>query len=215
MTYKQILILMEEAGLSPEAFASRMGISGMTIRRWREESPSEELSLRYQPSLLQAVSELICEGLLSSSSPRVKAVMMESGAAPFNSIMKTMGVDMDGLLSSDARSSQQGDGIITGLSQIGSDLSKRDAVEKNSGKIRSFKKLGTDWSNRISALVRVIKSTRMTLYDKVVAYGALFYLINIFDLIPDYMPVIGMLDDLAVLGLAAAYYQKRFKNNKF
>jgi uncharacterized membrane protein YkvA (DUF1232 family) len=37
----------------------------------------------------------------------------------------------------------------------------------------------------------------------------LFYLICPFDLIPDNIPVFGMIDDYAILGVAWEYYVKR------
>jgi uncharacterized membrane protein YkvA (DUF1232 family) len=46
--------------------------------------------------------------------------------------------------------------------------------------------------------------------EKLSAYGALFYLITVFDLIPDTIPVFGVLDDFAILGIVTAYYLRKF-----
>ena len=51
---------------------------------------------------------------------------------------------------------------------------------------------------------------RLVLSHLYVAFGALFYLICPFDLIPDAIPVIGYADDFIVLGIAVLYYRKRF-----
>jgi uncharacterized membrane protein YkvA (DUF1232 family) len=45
-----------------------------------------------------------------------------------------------------------------------------------------------------------------------VAYGALYYLLCPLDLIPDNVPVFGLMDDYCVLGLAASHYAKKHKN---
>jgi uncharacterized membrane protein YkvA (DUF1232 family) len=70
--------------------------------------------------------------------------------------------------------------------------------------------MGKDWAERISSLMKVLESNELHTFDKLVAYGALFYLIFPFDLIPDYIPVFGYMDDFIVLGFAVAYYIKRF-----
>ena len=57
----------------------------------------------------------------------------------------------------------------------------------------------------------MIGSEKISILDKFVAYGALFYLVMVFDLIPDTVPVFGLLDDFAILGIATAYYVKRAK----
>ena len=85
-------------------------------------------------------------------------------------------------------------------------------VDKQKKKILSFKKLGLEWSERISILTGVIASKKLSALDKFMAYGALFYLVMVFDLIPDTVPVFGMLDDFAILGIAATYYLKRAKS---
>jgi uncharacterized membrane protein YkvA (DUF1232 family) len=58
--------------------------------------------------------------------------------------------------------------------------------------------------------MKVLNSRDLHTFDKLVAYGALFYLLCPFDLIPDYVPVFGYMDDFIVLGFAVAYYVKRF-----
>ena len=46
--------------------------------------------------------------------------------------------------------------------------------------------------------------------DKLVAFGALFYLIAPFDLIPDAIPLFGYVDDFIILGIAALYVRTRY-----
>jgi uncharacterized membrane protein YkvA (DUF1232 family) len=48
----------------------------------------------------------------------------------------------------------------------------------------------------------------MSLTDKFIAYGALFYLLTPIDFIPDNIPFLGFFDDFAILGFAATYYMK-------
>ena len=50
-----------------------------------------------------------------------------------------------------------------------------------------FQKLGQAWKDKIAVLRRVVKDEHLALAEKVVAYGALFYLITPFDLIPDHV----------------------------
>lgn len=71
-----------------------------------------------------------------------------------------------------------------------------------------FQKLKTQRFDQIfhefcSRLYEVAKSPSTTTKVKAIAIGALLYFINPIDLIPDHTPVIGFVDDLAVLSLAA------------
>ncbi|MBI3558033.1 MAG: DUF1232 domain-containing protein [Deltaproteobacteria bacterium] len=50
-----------------------------------------------------------------------------------------------------------------------------------------------------------VRSKKFTTSQKAVCAGALLYLVNPLDLIPDAIPVIGYLDDFAVLSLAVAF----------
>ena len=104
----------------------------------------------------------------------------------------------------------QQDKMTIALSQIGVNEKRRAEVDQAKEKLQGFKKLGQDWNERISALWTIVRSTKLTPIDKLVAYGALFYLIFPFDLIPDHLPVVGLIDDFGVLGFAMAYYLKKF-----
>ena len=57
-----------------------------------------------------------------------------------------------------------------------------------------------------SAIVGYLKDARVPLWRKLVGVGALFYLVWPFDLIPDYIPILGWLDDVGVLTAAAFFY---------
>ncbi|PWU19432.1 MAG: hypothetical protein C5B49_05785 [Bdellovibrio sp.] len=96
------------------------------------------------------------------------------------------------------------------LSQIGGDDHHKAEVEGAEKKLTYFRKMGLEWQNRISVLHRILRSNQLSTIDKLVAYGALFYLITPFDLIPDHIPAIGLIDDFGVLGFAVAFYLQRF-----
>jgi uncharacterized membrane protein YkvA (DUF1232 family) len=50
-----------------------------------------------------------------------------------------------------------------------------------------------------------------SIVEKSVAIGALLYFITPVDAIPDYLPVVGFLDDAGVIALAVTYYGKKLK----
>ena len=102
------------------------------------------------------------------------------------------------------------DKITAVLSNLGNSSKIRHQVDGSSRKILKFAEWGSAWKFRIKLMMKVIHSKELTLVDQLVAYGALFYLILPFDLIPDSIPVFGYVDDFGILGFAAAYYCKRF-----
>jgi uncharacterized membrane protein YkvA (DUF1232 family) len=201
-----LLSLFEEAGLSPEKGAELLGVSGMTLRRWRSQPGRAQLPKVYERAAEEAVHRLIADGKLSASSPLIRSVIESSRALSFQTTLKSLGFSASMLKGSNF----QADAIVRGLSEIGGDEARKSEVDHNKKKIFSFAKLGDDWKRRIEGLWTVLQSKDLTLLDKLVAYGALFYLLTPFDLIPDYIPVFGLLDDFAILGLAIVYYAKRY-----
>ena len=208
MKYSHLLTIQKEAKLSPEQLAGKLGVSGMTLRRWRDQPLGRDLPPLYAKAMIGAVHQLVNDGRLSVASSSVKAVVAEQGRRSEVGIPLASGFSEEVLVGEkyDLRKMTQS------LFEIGSSEFKRKEVARSETAIRSFKRKGRQWAARISALMNVLKSDELHAFDKLVAYGALFYLINPFDIIPDYIPVFGYMDDFFILGLAAAYYLKRFPN---
>lgn len=206
MTYSQLFAVLKDSGLSPEQAARKIGVSGMTLRRWQARPGGAALDKVYEPAVETAVHQWVSEGVLSRERPSVRAVIEGSSALSFETTLKSLGFSTSLLKTSGDPS----EALMVGLSGIGGDASRQREVEEGKKKIFSFAKMGADWKERISGLWKVLESDKLTLLDKLVAYGALFYLLTPFDLIPDYIPVIGLLDDYAVLGLALVYYARRY-----
>jgi len=206
MRYSHLLTLEREAKLSPEQLAEKLGVSGMTLRRWRDQPGEKDLPALYAKALIGVIYQLVNEGRLSIGSSSVKVVVAEQGrgsgsAAPLDPALP------GGLLRDGACDPQR---MTQELFETGSNEFKRGEIAKNESRILAFKRRGREWAVRVSSLMTILKSGEIQAFDKLVAYGALFYLINPFDIIPDYIPLFGYVDDFFVLGLAMAYYLKRF-----
>jgi uncharacterized membrane protein YkvA (DUF1232 family) len=206
MQYSHLLSLLEEARMSPEQLGKRLGVSGMTVRRWGEKHSHEELPLLYQKALQDVVRQLVAESRLSLDSSSVKALTAEGKNLPMVSADNSLGVTQNMLKLAEKNPKA----LMETLSELGANDAKQAEVDHHKKKILSFKRMGKEWSTRISSLMKVLESKELHTFDKLVAYGALFYLICPFDLIPDWIPVFGYMDDFIVLGFAVAYYVKRF-----
>lgn len=201
-----MLSLMKATGYSPEELGEAIGVSGMTLRRWLKKPKQARVPRVYIPAVRDACYRFIAEGRLDPGLPVVRAVLSETPSSEYQAALRNLGLQHG--FEIDQPGSQ--DQILAGLFQIGSQTEKRSEVEENSGKVLSFKKLGDEWSGRISALWKIIRSKKLASPDKLVAYGALFYLLTPIDFIPDQIPFFGLLDDFTVLGIAVAYYTSRF-----
>jgi uncharacterized membrane protein YkvA (DUF1232 family) len=207
MKISHLLILMRETDLSPEQMAERLGISNMTIRRWMKRPTGETLPVIYEKTVWDAVYQMVAEGMLLPGSAFVQRAVKESQKVYFSAAMKSLGFKGPGR----KRPSFSMESIMEGLSQIGTLEGHQTEVEKHRKKILSFVRLGKDWKRRISTLMKVVSSTQLSGKEKLVAYGALFYLICPLDLIPDNVPVFGLMDDYCVLGFASDHYADKYK----
>ena len=198
---------MEEAELSPEELARRLEISNMTVRRWMKKPLGEEMPVLYEKALRDAIYQLVVEELLPTGSKSFQLAVKIGQRASFEAVIKGLGFNT-------APQDKPGfapDRLLAGLSQIGAQESQQAEVQLNRKKILNFSRMGAEWKERITPLLRVIRSQRLSRVDKLVAYGALFYLICPLDLIPDNVPVFGLMDDFCVLGFAAEHYVKKHK----
>jgi uncharacterized membrane protein YkvA (DUF1232 family) len=197
---------MEAADLSPEQLGKRLGVSGMTLRRWKAHPPAGELPKIYEKALIGVIHELVGEGKLTTTHPVVQAVMTTNQWDPMTTAVAALGIEPATLKGGVANEKR----LMENLSQIGLKGTNKSEVDRNKSRIMSFKKMGAEWGRRVTSLWKVVTSAELNTMDKLVAYGALFYLICPFDLIPDWIPVFGYMDDYIVLGFAVAYYMKRF-----
>ena len=197
---------MAETGLSPEQLASRLGVGNMTLRRWKKVAGKKEVPKPYERSIIEGFYQLLIEGHLSPDSVPLQEAIASSPSLSFQAAIQGLGVAGDVL---DIPANQE-DKMAVVLCQIGSSDSRKKEVDESRPRLQTLKKMGQEWTQRISTLMQVVQSTKLTALDKFVAYGALFYLICPFDLIPDQIPVIGFIDDFGVISFAVAFYIKKF-----
>ena len=181
----------------------------MTYRRWMDAKTAPKVIPElYVRSVMQGIYQLVSEGFLSFESPRVKKLMSTHFQDGYQlAVLAELGLPKDF-----AKNLKDGhdDRIASSLAKIGSTSKKQKSVEKNSTLLKKCQTFGVEWKQRISQLTTVISAKGIPPIDKFVAYGALFYLITPFDLIPDSIPVFGFLDDFGVLGIAALHYSRKF-----
>ncbi len=178
----------------------------MTLRRWLKKPKHTLVPRVYVPAFRDACYRMIAEGRLDPGLPVVQAIVSDSPSSEYQAALRNLGLERGFQI----KGSGSLDQVLGGLFQIGSQSEKQSQVEEGSEKVFSFKKLGAEWASRITTLWKIIRSKNLSLPDKLVAYGALFYLLTPIDFIPDQIPFFGMLDDYAVLGIAVAYYTRRF-----
>ena len=202
--------LLEETGLSAEALGEQIDVSGMTIRRWSKPSLQKTLPPYLIRSLTYGVYKLISSGTLSSSSPLAARLLGQQSSLAFEAALKNLGFSPDKIVEGES-----GDQQLAFLSEIGSKAEHRAILDSREKDLLDFKSKSTLLNKRISRLLSILKNPLFELIDKLVAYGALFYLLTPIDLIPDYMPLVGLIDDIGVLSIASAHYVARpFKDSK-
>ena len=205
MNYGQLLSVLHKAGLSPEKAGRELGVSGMTVRRWHHKHKSEELPEIYRFAIAPLLRRLIGDGVLHPDDPDVAATFAQS-EDPFQKTLRELGITLEAL-----GSPNKSQGIVAkGLATIGKNERRQHQVQGSGKMLTRFKAMGAEWRSRIEDLTLALRSNEIDPLDKLVAFGALFYLICPFDLIPDAIPIFGLADDFIVLGIAVLYYRKRF-----
>ena len=159
----------------------------------------------YERAFRPVFDDFIAQGLMGEDSPAARS-SAESRKNSFQAILKNLGFPENFLKSG----FQDSRAMLDGLSKVGNDAKRKSEVDRRKKKIASFGRIGEEWKERTGGLLAVIRSKDLIAADKFVAYGALFYLLMPLDLIPDSIPVIGLLDDFSVLGIALWFYRDRF-----
>lgn len=209
MTYSQLKKIIQQTGLSPEALAKVFKVSNMTLRRWSKAPGQDNVPEGSEPALIEGIHILVTEGKLDPQSAEVKAVVAGSTSNSFGAALSNLGIS-----ATDVSSTPQADKMAMALYQIGANADHRSQVDKGEKKLDWFRKQGKDWKKHIGVLYDVVRAPKISTVDKMIAYGALFYLIAPFDLIPDTLPFAGVVDDYSFLTMAAAYYIAKVPKHK-
>jgi uncharacterized membrane protein YkvA (DUF1232 family) len=206
--------LLVRSQQSPEQLGARMGISGMSIRRWMGDAskrrPGSGIPLGYEGPLARALYELLSEGRLSMEDATAREVLSREAPSFFAASLNQL---CGGLVP--PGNPQDPEAWIGILNAIGQNPQKQEFITEaiRTQKMSRFEKLGADWKARIRELRAVLSDPNVPRLHWGVAVGALFYLLNPYDLIPDFVPFAGLLDDLATLEAARLYYRRWFPNS--
>ncbi len=179
---------LENRGWSPEIFAKEVKLSHMTIRRWLSKEDSKVLPAKYFVILAPHL------GLASASTAFTESLAPTDVASHFSATSIS--------------------GMVDDLEKTGHGCLNTETVTndiKTKLKRERFDKIFVEYCR---TLMRVITSSESSKKSKAIAIGALVYFLNPIDLIPDHIPVIGYLDDLAVLSLAVNTLSKEVNKLK-
>ncbi len=182
--------LLEERKISPEIFSKQVKISPMTLRRLIKKAPSTLIPEKYHPAL----------DLLTGVGPSVPL----SGTQPALGKIQTI-LNM--------RPGSSFDSVIAELEETGRQCDDFKRLEAETTAKCSDPNIGRELLDLVKTAVKSLFSNEVPIKYKAVVAGALLYFINPIDLIPDTIPVIGYLDDFAVLTLAMGMLIK-FKQGK-
>lgn len=198
--------LVAESGLSPEQLSGSMQISPMTLRRLLKRPPSDTVPETYETLVHEGVYRLIIDGKLPASSTMAQKILSGGRLRSFDATIHALGFSETAM----GQGTDMDDRIIIGLTQIGSNPERQQAVQEGQGIMARFEKLSKEWAAKIGTLRKALASRELTTFEKFAAYGALFYVIMPTDLIPDTIPVFGLVDDFTMVTIVAAYYLARF-----
>lgn len=198
--------LIVESGMSPEQLAAPLQISSMTLRRLLKLPDADPLPSSYETLVDEGVYRLIIDGKLPAGSTIGETILSAARRRSFDATIHALGFSESAM----EQGSNMDDRLIIGLTQIGSSAERQSAVMEGKSLMGRFEQLSKDWGGKLRTLWKVLASSELTTFEKFAAYGALFYVLVPGDLIPDSIPLFGLVDDFAIVSIVVAYYLRRF-----
>ncbi|HWU42313.1 MAG TPA: YkvA family protein [Bdellovibrio sp.] len=205
MKVNQIAKLIKDTGLSPERLALYFQVSNMTLRRWLKKPAVYQIPTQYETNLYQGILSLVRDGFLKRENPVVfEAYDFMQSLSTKNSFMM-----MDLSIEDFEKNVQNEEHMVELCLKLGQKDNSLSYIQENEEKLREYESSHKSFGEKVSSLWKILKSVDVQPSHKYVAIGALFYLLFPFDFIPDAIPGVGFLDDMAVLAVAMNYYFKK------
>ena len=177
-TVEDLTKYLAQKELSPETFAKEAKISGMTVRRWLLRPSAQPIPEKYHATL-----DLVTENRQPEPVPFDMHSVLEQSGSSF-------------------------EGLISELEESGRKCQDLEKLEKDTKAKFKDKNIGKELRSQVNLVLKSIFSKKLPLKYKAICIGAVLYFINPFDLIPDAIPVVGYLDDFAVLTLVVGILGK-------
>lgn len=207
MKGEEIRNLLSETGISAETFALKLELSGMSVRRWVRAAGSH-IPARYHALIVRAVCQLVEQDSIDASLPAVRRILDQQDDTSFRVALRQLDVAMPTSKRRSPKEQKQFSAtILTTLFQIGSKPEHQTGSTRLNRQTQQFRRIDKQWAGLITPLINVIKARKSNSFSKAIAFGALFYLITIIDLIPDTIPALGLLDDFSILTIAVEHYR--------
>jgi uncharacterized membrane protein YkvA (DUF1232 family) len=204
MIFSQILKVIHDLEMSTGQLAPYIGISDMTLRRWFDK-PNLEVPLLYENALREGIFQLIQERRVSVRTPLIREFLDGKFSNRFNAAVTELKIQ--GNIETFEGSVQEKTEAV--LSLIGQSEENRREVGQQTAQIASLRDLGRDWKSGIDSLVEITRSKEISLSNKFVAYGALYYLISPMSLIPRSITALGYIDHFGMLCIAVSFYSRQ------
>lgn len=183
----QLKSYLKKHSLSPETFATQVKISNMTIRRMLKETGSAKISEKYHATFDAA-----------TAAHPAGEIAGENGAENF---------DFSGAENDFTE-------LLADLEKQGTDCVNEQKIQSDAEQKTKDPLVGNSLKSKVFWLLNVVRDRNGGFKSKAIALGALLYFINPIDLIPDATPVVGYLDDYAVLSLSAALIIKQKRGER-
>jgi uncharacterized membrane protein YkvA (DUF1232 family) len=207
MKISQLNKILKDSNQSPEKLAQYFQVSNMTLRRWMQKGGTGKIPAQYHSNIYQGILALARDGMLEKDS----ALVHEAFEYNQKLFEETSFMRMDLSMEDFKKEESSEEGLVDMCLRLGQKDESMKYIENNEGQIKILEKKNSGLKDKVMTLMKVLKATDMQRTQKYVAIGALFYLVFPFDLIPDHIPVIGLMDDLGVLTVAVNYYLKQGK----
>lgn len=189
-TVKDLRNHLSSKEISPEKFSEEIKISNMTIRRLLKKPGNYLIPEKYHAQLDLHLGQV--------SPPPDSQEWLNKFSSTLN---PSHSDDFSSLLSE--------------LEENGKSIKNPETLKRDIDKKLKDPNIGQILKSRVLTLFEAIRSNQIPVRHKAVCMGAILYLLNPFDLIPDAIPGIGYLDDFAVITLALGYLARTGKKDHF